>query len=101
MAKPWNVEYANQAKAEIEQCMFEAPVNLPNFLTKVNLYIALLGSYGVVLGMKWLWRHRAKVDCFTKEIECLDDLGNKVFLKGIQREVKLRQISAMQLKRVE
>lgn len=43
---------------------------------EVNLYVAPLGSYDVILGMNWLWKNRAKVDCHAKIVECLDDLGN-------------------------
>lgn len=99
MANSWTVEYANQTRARVEQCLFEARLELPRLTTKVNLYVAPLSSYNVILGMNWLWEHEVKVDCFSKTVECLNDLGNKVYLQGIQHEVKVWQISDMQLKR--
>lgn len=78
MATSWDVEYANQTREKVEQCLFDARIELPCFSIEVNLYVAHLGSYDVLLGMNWLWRHRAKVDFHTKTIEFLDDLGNQV-----------------------
>lgn len=63
MAMTWNVEYANNTREKVDQCLFEARIELPIFSTEVNLYVAPLGSYDVILGMNWLWRHRAIVDC--------------------------------------
>lgn len=51
MAKPWSVEYTNKTKAWVEQSLFEAKVDLLIFSTNVNLYVAPLGSYDVVLGL--------------------------------------------------
>ena len=48
MAKPWMVEYANQSRAKVEQCLFEARVHFPNFSTKLNLYVAPLRSYDII-----------------------------------------------------
>ncbi|XP_057868200.2 uncharacterized protein LOC131075379 [Cryptomeria japonica] len=98
MANAWTIEYANRSRAWVEQCLFEANVELPTFATEVNLFVAPLGSYDIILGMKWLWQHHARVDCFYKIVECLDDLGNAISLHGIKKEVKLRQLSASQLR---
>ena len=89
MGKPWTVEYANQTKARVEQCLFEAELELPRWSTKVNLYVAPLGSYDVILGINWLWQHKAKVDCFTKQVECIDDHNKPVIIQGIRRDLKL------------
>lgn len=66
MEKSWVVEYTNQTRATMDQYLFEAMVELSSFSTKVNLYVAPLGSYDIILGMNWLWKHRAKVDCHAK-----------------------------------
>lgn len=42
-------------------------------LTRVNLNIFPLGSYKILIGMDWLEFHRAKVDCYDKIVECIDD----------------------------
>ncbi|XP_059068640.1 uncharacterized protein LOC131859116 [Cryptomeria japonica] len=95
------VEYANQSRAQVEQCLFGARVEFSNFTSEVDLFVAPLGTYDVILGMKWLGQHRARVNYFDKFVECQDDFGNKVLLRGMQREIRLRQLSAMQLRRSE
>ncbi|XP_057870685.2 uncharacterized protein LOC131077250 [Cryptomeria japonica] len=52
MANSWTVEYANQSRAQVEQCLFGARVEFPNFTTEVDLFVAPLGTYDVILGMK-------------------------------------------------
>lgn len=73
-------------------------LNLQSLVTSVDLRVIPLGSYGVVLGMDWLSSHSAHVDCRKKTVECLDDLGRKVEIVGVQRPISLRMISTMQLK---
>lgn len=51
MKKSWVVECANQTRAKVSQCLFEARVELPSFSIEVNLYVAPLGSYDVILAM--------------------------------------------------
>lgn len=60
--------------------------------------MAPLGSYNVILRMNWLREHKVVVDCFSKNLECLDDLGNRVCFQGIKHRIKVRQIFAMQMK---
>ena len=98
MAKPWTVEYANQSRAKVEQCLFEARVDFPNFSTELNLYVAPLGSYDIIIGINWLSEHKAKVDCLAKIVNCVDDRGRPTSISGIKHEIRAQQISAMQLK---
>lgn len=85
MEMSWDVGYANQTRAKVDQCIFEARIELPSFSTKVNLYVVPLGSYDIILGMYWLWKHRDKVDFHAKTVECLDDFGNQVKFQGMPR----------------
>lgn len=79
MTNPWYLEYANQSRARVEKCLFGARVDFPNFTTEVDLFVAPLGTYDIILGIKWLGQHKASINCFNKIVECLDDFGNKVF----------------------
>ncbi|XP_059072376.1 uncharacterized protein LOC131873566 [Cryptomeria japonica] len=101
VSKPWNVQYGNQAERMVDQCLACSELLLPNFLTEVNLYVAPLGSYDVILGINWLTEHKAIVNCEDKLVECSDDLGNQVKIQGDTNPLQLRQISAMQLKQAE
>ena len=64
---------------------------------QVNLYVAPLGSHDVILGISWVTKHRAIVNCEDKSVECLDDFGNPVLMNGVKRPIVLRHISAMPL----
>ena len=99
MEKPWIVEYANQSRAKVEQCLFEAQIDFPNFSTKLNLYVAPFGSYNIIIDINWLSEHKAKVDCLAKIVDCLDDQGKPTSITRIKHEIKSKQISAMQLKK--
>ena len=50
--------------------------------------------------MDWLEAHRAKLDCYNKAFECLDEEGNSRIVKGIPKVISVRKISAMQLKKL-
>ena len=86
MAKPWIVEYANQSRAKVEQCLFEARVDFPNFSTELNLYVTPLGSYDIIIGINWLNEHKAKVNCLAKTVQCVDDQSLLTSITGIKYE---------------
>ena len=58
-----------------------------------------LTSYDVLIGMDWLEAHRVNLDCYNKTFECINEEGNLVVVKGIPKEISVRQVSAMQLKK--
>ena len=99
MAEPWTVEYGNRAEQWLEKCLFCSELELPNFQTEVNLYIAPLGSYDVILGINWLSEHKALVNYQDKVVECRNDIGHSVILNGLKRPLELRHIFAMQFKK--
>ena len=52
-------------------------------------------DFDVVLGMDWLSRHRATLDCYKKEVK-LHRLGKlEVKFRGIRRELSSSMISAL------
>ena len=70
------------------------------FETSVKLNVLPLGSYDVIIGMDWLEQHRVVLNCFDKTFTCLNNEGEVVIVRGIPRKTTIRQISALQLKRV-
>lgn len=101
IAMSCDVVYANQTRAKVDQCLFKAKIELLSFSIEVNLYVTPLGSYDVILGMNWSWKHAAKVDLNAKTIEFLNDFGNKVKFQGIPREVMIRKIMKIKLIRAK
>ena len=67
--------------------------------TRLKLYVTTLGAYDLIIGMDWLEAHRAMVDFFAKRVLCVDDEGRPVEIQGVQRNVSLRFISNMKVKR--
>ncbi|KAH9311348.1 hypothetical protein KI387_026383, partial [Taxus chinensis] len=49
MEHTWTVQYGNNVVHRVNQCLFEAPLELPEFMTRLNLYVAPLGSYDVFI----------------------------------------------------
>ncbi|KAH9293368.1 hypothetical protein KI387_041430, partial [Taxus chinensis] len=101
MDKSWTVQYGNNSVHTVSMCLFGAVLDLPNFSMEVDLYVAPLGSYDVVIGVNWLADHKEKVDCFEKNIRCLDDRLKTTEIQGVKREISVRKLSAMQLKKAK
>jgi hypothetical protein len=48
------VEMASGAKQKVGGKVINCSIKLGDFLMKVNLYVMILGSYDIVIGMGWL-----------------------------------------------
>jgi hypothetical protein len=66
---------------------------------KVYVNIIPLSSYDYLIGMDWLEKHHAFLECYNKEITFLDEEGQQGKIQGIPRAIVFREISAMQLKK--
>jgi hypothetical protein len=51
------VEMALGAKQKVGGKVTDYTLNLGEFVTKENLYVMILGSYDVMIGMDWLESH--------------------------------------------
>ena len=70
------------------------------FKTQVKLNVLPLGSYDVLIGMDWLEKYQVVLNWFEKTFNFLDDKGERITVKRIPRKVSVRQISALQMKKV-
>ena len=57
-------------------------LNLGDFVTRTNLYVTILGSYDVVIGMEWLELHEAILNCKMKWLILVDDEGQRWVIVG-------------------
>ncbi|XP_019104844.1 uncharacterized protein LOC109134894 [Beta vulgaris subsp. vulgaris] len=57
-----------------------------------------LSNLDVILGMDWLGKYRAKIDCDAHKVELRDPLGKRVSCRRIHREPGNKVINALQLK---
>jgi hypothetical protein len=60
------VEMASGAKQKVGGKVIGYALNLGEFVTRANLYVTILGSYDVVIGMDWLESREAILNCKTK-----------------------------------
>ena len=65
-----------------------------------NLVALDMRDFDVVLGMDWLCRHRATLDCYKKKVKMHRPWKLEVKFKGIRRELSSSMISAMEAQRM-
>ena len=53
----------------------------------------------MIIGMDWLERHKAILNCYTKILSYKDNFGTVRTTQGIPKTISVRQFSAMQLKK--
>ena len=82
----WIVHITIGTKRKVSEVVMECPIELNGFLTKVNQNVLQLGYYNSLIDMDWLERHRVKVDCYVKFIECFDEEGRRRVVKGIPKK---------------
>jgi hypothetical protein len=83
------VEMASGAKQKVGGRVTGCALNLGEFVTRVNLYITILGTYDVVIGMDWLETHEAILNCKTKWLSLVDDKGQRRMIVGRNQGVSL------------
>ena len=66
----------------------------------VDLVALDMRDFDVVLGMDWLSRHRAKLDCYKKEVKFHRPWKFEVKFRGIRRGLSSNMISAMAAQRM-
>jgi hypothetical protein len=60
------VEMASGAKQKVGGKVIGYTLNLGEFFTRANLYVTILGSYDIMIGMDWLESHEAILNCKMK-----------------------------------
>jgi hypothetical protein len=69
------VEMDSGAKQKVGGKVTRCALNLGEFVTRVSLYVTILGSYDIVIGMDWLETHDAILNCKKKRLILVDDEG--------------------------
>jgi hypothetical protein len=93
------IEMALGAKQKVGGKVTGCILNLGEFVTRANLYVMILGSYDVMIGMDWLEAHEAILNCKTKRLSLVDDEGPRHVIVGWNQGVSLRFISSLQLRK--
>ena len=97
--KSWLVQLAIGTKRKVVSYVEDFEKFMSQFKSQVKLNVLPLGSYDVLIGVDWLKRHRVVLNFFEKIFTCLDEKRETVILKGIPRNVFVRQISSLQMKK--
>jgi hypothetical protein len=69
------VEMDSGAKRKVGGKVIGCALNLGEFVMRANLYVTILGSYDVMIGMDWLESHEAILNYKTKWLSLVDDKG--------------------------
>jgi hypothetical protein len=69
------VEIASGAKKKVRGKLKDCNIPLGDFVKNVNLYVTILGSYDIVIGVDWLESHDVILKCKMKILTLIDDLG--------------------------
>ena len=62
---------------------------------RADLIVLGIHDFDIVLGMDWLSKHRATLDCYKKEVRLVRPEERGVIFRGIKREITLSLINAM------
>jgi hypothetical protein len=73
---------ASRAKRKVGGKVTGCVLNLGDFVTRANLYVMILGSYDVVIGMDWLESHEAILKCQMKRLILVDVKGQRRVIVG-------------------
>jgi hypothetical protein len=92
------VQLATETKRRIHDMVRSCSISLNGMNISMDLNIIPLGSYDILIGMDWLEKHHAVLDCHNKTFTCLDGNGKQSTVKGVPRPISIREISALQLK---
>jgi hypothetical protein len=90
---------ASKSKQKVGGKVMRFSLNLGEFFTRANLYVTILGSYDVMIGMDWLESHEAILNCKMKQLSLVDDEGQRRVIVGQNQGVSLRIISSLHLRK--
>jgi hypothetical protein len=99
LGKPWLMHLPTGEKRKINEMVKACPIEMNGMCTKADLNIIPLGSHDFLIGIDWLDGHHAVLDYYNKEFTCLDEEGNLRSVQGIPRDVTIKEVSTLQLKK--
>jgi len=79
--KSWLVQLATGIKGKVSEVVKKCPLMLNGLPSQAGLNVLPLGSYDILIGMDWLEVHQAKLDCYNKILECIDDESKPQLVK--------------------
>ncbi|GJR98530.1 uncharacterized protein Tco_0270704 [Tanacetum coccineum] len=96
--KIYSIEYANGHKYEAGEILLGCNLNLGNKLFDIDLILIKLKSFDIVVGIDWLTKVRAEIDCFRKIIRIPVEGRENLVVQGekLRRDLKIVSVIEMQ-----
>ena len=86
-------------KQKVQGKVMSCTLNLGEFVTRANLYIMILGSYDIVIGMDCLESHEVILNYKMKWLRLFNYEGKSCVIVGQNEGLSLRFISSLQLQK--
>jgi hypothetical protein len=93
------VEITSNVKQKVGRKFIYYILNLGDFVPKVDIYVTILGSYDIVIGMDWLESHDSILNFKMKWLSLTEDLGQSRVIVGRNYGVSLRFVFFLQLQK--
>lgn len=71
----WLVQLTTDTKGKVTSHLKQCPVDLNTYPTEGNLNILPLGSYDVLIGMDWMGKPRATLNCLEETMSWVNHEG--------------------------
>jgi hypothetical protein len=99
LGKPCLVQLAIGEKRKINEMVKAFLMEMNGLCKKYHLNITPLVLYDYLIGMDWLDVNHAILECYKKAFTFLDEEGNLRSVQGIPRDVTIREVSTLELKK--
>ena len=72
----------------VDRVYRDCPIQIENTKLKANLIVLPFQEFDIILGMYWLTRHHAKVDCYNKDVIIESTGQEKVVFQGKRKMIQ-------------
>ncbi|KAL8103706.1 hypothetical protein AgCh_028053 [Apium graveolens] len=96
--EPLTVEVANKDKVPVKQFFPRCSLEISGYMFPVDLIPFEFGDFDVILGMDWLSRYRANIDCKKKRVVMYTPDNKRISYQGQRQDRKF--LSVMQARRL-
>ncbi|XP_074346841.1 uncharacterized protein LOC141685646 [Apium graveolens] len=86
MNEVMNIVISNQEKVPVSQFCPECEIDVSGHKFPVDLILFKIGEFNIILGLDWLGKNIAQIDCKSKRVYLRSKNGMKVVFKGQKKE---------------
>ncbi|KAL8089040.1 hypothetical protein AgCh_038704 [Apium graveolens] len=81
-----DVVIANQEKVPVSQIYLKCEIDISGHKFSADLILFMLGEFDIILGMDWLGKNNAQINCKSKKVYLKTKIGKKVVFKDQRQE---------------